>query len=141
MAFEILFFAEEIPDALSACRWLIFISSLYFFLSSLECCAIFCSVVLSYGSGSLLAYCHSEVFRSARVQNFATSLLHTITSGSPGSLRAVVLGYGRTTVLLGAKVPQRPRKSPFDRLETFLANFNCCSFPYGVLDLSNLGVG
>ena len=119
-------FDEEIPETLSCwgCRRLILLSLKHCFLRSLECCSIFSSVVLSYGSGLLWAYCHSCVLRSARVPNLAMSQLRTFTTGTPGSLIAVVVGDVRTTALPGANVSQRPRKSRFERFETFLAKLN-----------------
>ena len=67
-------------------------------------------------------------FSSALILNSAISLLRTFSSGNPGSLIAVVVGDVRKTILPGANVSQSPHKSRFDRLHTFLANFNSSDF-------------
>ena len=83
----------------------------------------FSSLVLSYWRGRLCAYCQRSVLRSAFVPIVAISLFRTFTSGTPGSLITVVVGEIRTTVLPGAHVSHRPRRSCLDLLDTFLANF------------------
>ena len=123
-AWKMLLFAADTPEVLSACRWRIFISPLYFFSNSFKCNKIFSSVVLSYGRGRLCAYCPRSVLHSAFEPNFAISLFRALTSGTFGSSITVVVGELRTTVLPGANVSHRLRRSLLDFFVTFLANFS-----------------
>ena len=110
-----------------------------FFLQFFGVLGDFSSVVLSCGSGLLWAYCHSSVFRSGRVPNLAISLLRTLTSGTPGSLIAVVVGDVLTAVLLGASVSQSPLKSRFERLENFWARISSRDRSVSDIGLVNFG--
>ena len=59
------------------------------------------------------------MFLSAFVLSFAISLFRTRTSGTPGSCITVVVGDVRETVLPGARVSHRPRKSFLERVVNF----------------------
>ena len=106
---------------------------------SFVCCAIFSSVVFSYGRGRLWAYWQVSVLRSARVPNLAISLFRTWTSGTPGSLITVFVGDVLTTLLPGASVSQRPQRSLFDLLDTFWANLISKDFSVRGIGLFSLG--
>ena len=139
MTLDMMLFVEDTPEVLSAYRWRILISYPVLLLELLWVRSIFSSIDLSYGRGRLCAYCLRSVLRSFFVPNFAMSLLRFFTSGTPGSLFTVFVGEVRTTVLPGAHVSHRPRKSRLAPLETFLANFTSGEVSVGGIGFESSG--
>ena len=105
-----------------------FIPPWYFLFNSLECCAIFSSVVFSYGRGRRCAYFQRGVLRSSLVPISPMSILQTRTFGTQGPWITVVVREVRRTVLPGSRVSQSTRKSFFDRVVTFWASWSSNDF-------------
>ena len=93
----------------------------------------------SYGRWRRWAYCRRSVLRSARLPNFAILLFRTRTSRTPGSLMTIVVSDIRTTVLPGANVSHKPRRSLLDRFFTLRTNFRSSDFLDRGIGLLSLG--
>ena len=120
----------EIPERMSACLWQILLCPIYIFLRSLEFCAIFSSVILSYGRGLCCAHFQSAVFCSVLVPNWECHFyvpLHRV-------LRALGL------LLLLAIYVWLPYKPIFLKsLFRFFARFNSKDFSVRGLRFANFG--